>query len=320
MMNESIENFLTTCHLLNKKTVLVSSFESHEYEINRIANIVFVGVLIIPTMLLNTVAVITIWKTGQLKKKPCYFVILAQSLVDLGVGCVALPLFFLHLLVPFTSIDICTAVYVLKSITVLPAGLSVVTLSALTIERYIGVVHPYSYKTLVTKRRIVKFVLCGVLTILSIIVSSIFSQNLFMKCAAAFLFAAFLIFISFVYMRIYLVARRVLRLDVRPHEEGEEENKKRQCVRRKIKHAMTCFIVVISFYVLLVPFTLFPIFSQFGRMNLNVYVWWSVALFNLTPSVNSGIFFWRSKVLRQQAIKIIKNPKAEAPRIASMVQ
>ena len=315
-MNQSIENFRTTCDLVNKKIVLISNFECRKYEINRISSIVILGILIIPTVLLNAVAVITIWKTTQLKKKPCYFIILLQSSVGLGVGCVHLPLLFVHSLAPFTNIDICTVAIVVKTITGLPTALSLVTLSASTIERYIGVIHSYSYKTLVTKRRIVMFVLGGVLMLLSICVASIFSQYLIIKYVAVGIFAVFLIFTSFAYIRIYLVVRRLSRSEVRPYEEGGEENMKRRRVLREMKHAMSCFIVVISFIVLLVPFTLFPIFTHMGEMNFNVYVWWSITLFNLTPSISSLIFFWRNKVLRRQAIKIVKHPNTEAPRIS----
>ena len=41
----------------------------------------------------------------------------------------------------------------------LPCWLSIVTLSALTIERYIGVLHPYQYRK-VTKKRILMYI-CG---------------------------------------------------------------------------------------------------------------------------------------------------------------
>ena len=54
-------------------------------------------------------------------------------------------------------------------------------------------------------------------------------------------------------------------------------------------------------------------------MNLNVYVWWCVALFNLNPCINSLIFFWKSTALRKQAIKILKSPTIEAPRMDSTI-
>ena len=314
-MNESIENFLTTCNILNKKIDVVSSFKSRKYEINRISNIVFLAVLIIPTVLLNAVAVITIWKTSQLRRKPCYFVILLQSSVDLGVGCVALPIFIAALLAPFTTnIDVCTVLIVSKSATVFPVGLSIVTLSALTVERYIGVLHPYSYKTLVTKRRIVMFVLGGVLVPSSVNAASMLTEYFFIKYIVTGLLAVFLIFTIFARIRIYLVLRRLARSEARPHEDGGEENEKRRRVLREMKHAMSCFIVVISSLILLAPYTLMPIFTQMGKMNFNAYLAWSGSLILLMCTVNSVIFFWGNTVLRQEAIKILKNSSVQLAR------
>ena len=318
-MNKSIENFLKICNFINKKYDVVTSFESRKYEINRISNIVFLSVLIISTFLLNAVAATTVWKTDQLRKKPCYFVILLQSSFDLGVSCVSLPIFIVALLAPFTNIDICSAVVVVRITSGLPIGLSIVTLSAMNIERYIGVVHPFSYKTLVTRGRIVMFVFGGGIVLLLAIVASIFSEHLIMKYAAMGMFVAFLIFTSFVYLRIYLVVQRLSRSNVSPHEDGGKESKKRRRVLREIKHAMSCFTVVICFFVLLVLFTFFPIFNRTEKMNLNVYVWWCVALFNLNPCINSLIFFWKSTALRKQAIKILKSPTIEAPGMDSTI-
>ena len=257
-MNESIENFLRVCNFLNMKIDVVNGFVSGKYEVNRISNIVFLGVLIIPTVLLNAVPVITIWKTAQLRKKPCYFVILLQSSVDLSVGCVSLPILIVALLAPFTTnIDICTVTVAVKSISMLPIGLSITTLSALTVERYIGVVHPYSYKILVTRRRIVVFVLGMGLILLLLIFTSYVSQYFIMKYAARAFLAVFFIFSSFAYIQIYLVMRRLSRSEIRPQEYEGKDTKTRRL--RELKHAMSCFIVVISFVILLVPYTLSPL-------------------------------------------------------------
>ena len=306
MMNQSLKRHLTSCNILGKKTAHVTGFESSKYEINRIFNIVFLGVLIVSTMLLNALAVITIWKRTQLRKKLCYFVILVQSLADLTVGCAAMPVILFYLLVPFINVDICIAITLARSTIFLLTGLSIVTLSALIIERYIGVVHPYSYKKL-TKTQIVQFVLCGFSILLSITGASVFSQHQIIKYAGIGVLAIFLIFITFAYVRIYLEMRRLSRSEVRPNIQGGKQNKDRKLKFREIKRAMSCFIVVISFLVLIVPYSLFPIFNQrFDLSNFNVYVWWTATLLNSPGSINSVIFFLRNTVLRKEAVKVMR--------------
>ena len=305
-MNQSLKDHLTSCNVLVQKTVHVSGFESRKYEINRIFNILFLGALILSTVLLNAVAVITIWKRTQLKNKLCYFVILVQSSADLAIGCIAMPILLFYLLVPFFNVDICIAIILARLTLFLLTGLSILTLSALTIERYIGVVHPYCYKKL-TKSQIVKFVLCGFLILLSITGASAFSQHQITKYAAIGGLGIFLIFITFAYVRIYLEMRRLSRSEVRPNIEGGEENKDRKLKFREIKRAVSCFIVVISFLVLIVPHFLSPIFNQrFELSNFNVHVWWSVTLLNSSASINSVIYFLRNTVLRKEAMKVIR--------------
>ena len=105
-----------------------------------------------------------------------------------------------------------------------------------------------------------KFVLCGFSMLLSITGASAFSQHQIIKYAAIAGLGIFLIFITFAYVRIYLEMRRLSRWEIRPNIAGGEQNKDRKLKFREIKRAMSCFIVVISFLVLIVPYSLFPIF------------------------------------------------------------
>ena len=49
----------------------------------------------ISTILLNSVAILTISKSSQLKEKLCYFLVLVQSSLDLLVGVIIQPLFII---------------------------------------------------------------------------------------------------------------------------------------------------------------------------------------------------------------------------------
>ena len=134
-MNESekFRNLLSTCYMFNKEIDYVTGFSSEKYEINRISNIAFLAVLMMSTILLNAVAIITIQKTAKLKDKLCYFTIFIQSVVDLGVGCIVIPIINIFLLEPFVNFDACISILLARLTTNLFAGLSIVTLSALTI-------------------------------------------------------------------------------------------------------------------------------------------------------------------------------------------
>jgi hypothetical protein len=306
-MNESEkfdhEGLLTTCYHLNKERSYVTGFSSKTYEINRISNIVFLGVLTVSTILLNAFAIITIQKNPKLKNKFCYFVIFIQSFVDLGVGCIVIPAVTVFSLQPFINVDVCISVLVARSTTILFIGLSIVTLSALTLERYLGVLHPSFHRSRLTKKGIVIYVVGATLVLLLSFTASNIIHDEISKYTSILILATFLIFVVFAYTRIYLVIRKITRVSV--HDEAKQGDRRR--LFRETKHALACFIVVAFFIVLMIPYMLYPIFEQFGRMASNAYSLWSVSLLLSISSVNSAIFFWKNTVLRNEAKKVVKN-------------
>ena len=299
--SEKLANLIITCYPQNKKVTRVTGFVSKKYEINRISNIAFLGVLMVSTILLNSVAVITIQKTPQLKKKLCYFVIFIQSIVDLVVGCIVIPIVSVFLLDPFIDGDVCISIFLARSTTFLFTGSSMVTLSAFTLERYLRILHPNFHRTRLTKKAIVTYVIGGVLILLSLLAVSIIRIKNLIKYASIGIPATFVIFVAFAYTRIYLVIRRITRVS---DEAGKGD---RRCLARETKHVLACFIVVAFFILFIIPYTLYPIFEQFGRMTSNAYRWWSVSLLLSISSMNSVIFFWQNKVLRNAAKKVMKD-------------
>ena len=106
------------------------------------------GVLIISTVLLNSISVLTIWKCSYLKAKLCYFLILTQSLVDLGVGLISLPLYIVYAAVELRGAANCVDGFVLQAVyRHIPVGTSFMTIYLLTFERYLIIVHPVIQKT-----------------------------------------------------------------------------------------------------------------------------------------------------------------------------
>ncbi len=114
---------------------------------NRILLIAFNVLLMFCTIFLNLLSVVTIRKSSQLKNKLCHFVILLQSAVDLGVGVFSITSLIAFLAIPLLGIRNCVGIGLLFLLKFLPVSLSTVILSAMTVERYIGVLQPYSYQT-----------------------------------------------------------------------------------------------------------------------------------------------------------------------------
>ena len=102
-VSEESRRFLTTCKACESSYVVLRQFPSEEYKHNRIALLVVNCMLVFSTILLNGISVITIRKSYQLRNNICCFVILLQSIFDLVVGALGIPLFIYYLLYPFLN-------------------------------------------------------------------------------------------------------------------------------------------------------------------------------------------------------------------------
>ena len=126
---------------------IVTQFPSRSYVVSQIFYCVASGVLIISTVLLNSISVLTIWKCSHLKAKLCHFLILTQSLVDLGVGLISLPVYIVYAAVELRGAANCVDGFVLQAVAYIPVGTSFMTIYLLAFERYLSIVHSVIQKT-----------------------------------------------------------------------------------------------------------------------------------------------------------------------------
>ena len=86
-MNFTVKDqFKASCQGFEDEQFFITRLPSETLLIYHIFAITFNSIVIIPRLLLNAVAVITILKSQPLRNKPCYFIILLQSMLDLAVG------------------------------------------------------------------------------------------------------------------------------------------------------------------------------------------------------------------------------------------
>ena len=274
---------------------------------NRKLLIAFNIFLVFSTTFLNLLSVITIRSSSQLRSKLCYTVILLQSAVDLAVGVVSIPLFIIYLATPLLDIQSCIAVVALIEFVILAPALSSITLTAITAERYIGVLYPYAYQARLTTGHILTYVNASSLfSLVSIILSTYVPKVLIYSVCT--LFPAFFIMTAYAYTRIYLVVKRLDRSCRKPGDTGQKHNTKRRLLQ-EIKHAKSCFVVVVCFAVCLMPTALGPFLVNHLAKNVEyaAYGTWTITLHFLNSNFTSLIFFWSKKMLRKEAVSILKS-------------
>ena len=305
-MNNSV--FQVSCNVFGATQSLTIKFQSEKSFVNHAFVLVFNAILIFPTTLLNAFAVATISKCPQLKSKPCYFIILVQSTIDLGVGIIGIPLFLIHILSKMGVYYNCVLNFFGHTTIILMIDISTIVISIMTLERYIAVLHPFAYTLLVTKKRILWSAFIGSLVFLSVVTISLIFR-IVMEVWIMAQSTVFLFFTAFAYTRIFMVVKDLSRSEQKVAVTRENFTKKKLFIR-DIKHAKSCFKVALCFVTLYYMPVMSVVSFKLGKTLNELYLdfnIWAITLGLLISSVNSVIFFWTKTVLRKEAAKILKN-------------
>ena len=252
-------------------------------------------------VVLNTLVIVSFWKSSQLRKKLCHFMIMVLSCFDLisVVTNHSTTLFYLiswlredyDLLVNSTLyVDFITIFY----------AYSFFALLVMSLERYLAAYYPIFHRTSVTRRR-----LLALLSIILIIYSTLYvistndmiiSRNV---VRMIFIFASSppLLYLNF---KLFKISRDLRRTKISPG--------RRSTVN--LTSISACLLVVACLVVLsisVVAFIVFDIISE-NKLASSVklsYVW-ATTTWNMNCTFNSLIFFWKNKVLRTEGMKILK--------------
>jgi hypothetical protein len=313
-MNFTSDQYVKRCSILEGTSVSIIQFPSNAYVINQIIVCFLNCLLSVATVLLNGIAILTIYKCFHLKEKICYFLIYLQSMVDLITGAVSIPLFTFVLASELVGTANCVVNFIISTVAFIPMGLSLAMLCALSFERYMGVLHPLVHRTQVTKNRLLGYLCFVTLGILIMMLMSLVYETLYYVFASVNICVS-LILITFVYTRIFLAARRRFRLENRPGhglvEVNPTEIKKKQQFIKEFKLAKSCFLVIITFLLCFMPAFIISILSVTVSPEMvprfRLLQSWSITLALFNHSINSIIFFWTRPLLKREAKNVLKN-------------
>ena len=117
------------------------------------------GFFALAGIFLNSVVIISLWKSSQLRRKTCYFMILVLSCFDLGV------VIFGHAEAIMLSIDCfldgntsrkSDIVEFFSHMYTVSQALAFGALLTMNIDRYLAIVYPFFYQSTVTKDKLLK--------------------------------------------------------------------------------------------------------------------------------------------------------------------
>ena len=300
--------FWRSCPLHNAQYVMPSNIPTQMYYINAIVGLTCNILLITSGILLNSATIFAYWKSAQLRKKMSYFLIMLLSVSDLTVAVVGHLAFVLSLAFTLLGNTNCTISSLHEILTFATVAMSLGTLLALNIERYLCIVHPLFHRTKMTKRRLLGlaavFWLYACLLTLSYPILGNRVAGLMTSCT---MFTIIVVTVC-IHISICCVVRRAA---ISHSQVNSNTIKKLQNLRT----AKSCAIVVACTVISFLPFAIVRSLkrSVFKTMFMDM---WAKTLTLLSSSLNSLVLFWRNPILRKEAKAVLKDRKRFTRRIA----
>ena len=261
------------------------------------------GFFTLAGIFLNSVVIISLWKSSQLRRKTCYFMILVLSCFDLALVVVGHPTITLVAIVSWSSgyktASQKSELFIIVHIVL--QGFALCALFTMNIDRYLAIAHPIFHKTSVTKARLLKLML--VLQLLALVVPNIaFSIRHLWNLYNIIVAVALTILVTvMIFINGSLVIARQKRTPL---------GVQRSTPSAEAKRSHTCLVVTVCFLICVSPLMAYNVLKFRGITFDGMFWFWAVTPATMNSSLNCVIFAWRNKILYvevKKTLTVLKN-------------
>ena len=256
---------------------------------------------------LNSLVIVSFWRSTQLPKKLCYFMIMILSCCDIIAVLTNNPL-----------LALIATLWLSERFHALPKwldnsalwsniflGFSLAALLVMNFDRYLATSYPLFHRTSVTKRKL--------LTLLGILIAVEMTLCLMVRMdvisAAVFVLICFVIVFPptlFINYKLYTVARKNRRNKlISPHMKKSFS----------WKNISSCLLAVACFVALWIPAFAYIDLRMTSKeilstlTNVQLVRLWAKTIASMNSTFNCLIFYWKNKTLRTEGMKVIKSMK-----------
>ena len=257
---------------------------------------------------LNSLVILSIWRSAQLRKKLCNFTIMVLSCCDLLVVLTNHPLIALTAMLWLTEKFDAYPNWLRISMRLsnIFSGVSLLALLVMNFDRYLATYYPFRHRTSVTKAKLLTLLatltIVGLTLLLLSINDSIIVHPMGML-VCLILISPPMLFINY---KLLTIARK-----------SRGNNRISPEVKRTFpwKNISSCLLAVICFVCFSIPAFIYAALKIMSKNknialdNAELVALWAKTIASMNSSFNCLIFYWKSKVLRTEGIKIIKSMK-----------
>ena len=280
-------------------------------ELSYFINLIFIFALNVlfffPGICLNSVVILSFWRSVQLRKKLCYFMIMILSCFDLLVVLTNHPpaaiVALLFLSGKFDEypgwVDISTRLATIF------LGFSLLVLLVMNFDRYLATSYPIFHRTSVTKGRLLTLLAILISVYLAFALMSVNNILISFEVGVLIFFILFFLAMVFINYKLFTIARKSRR-----NKQMSPEMKK----SFSLKNISTCLLAVPCFVVLSIPVLVYSGLSITSKdtstlNNASIAGLWAKTISSMNSTFNCLIFYWKNKILRTEGMKVIKGMK-----------
>ena len=302
--------FVKACILEKESRDVFVDFPSNGYKICYAVMLAVNIILIIPTVLLNGTSVIAILKCSKLNTKVYFFLVLVQSIIDLTVGLLGLPLFIVVLATELFGSVNCVVSVVAKKIMALTKFLRRRHLDCVDFWTLHG-----SYPSIFIRGESNERKNAHIYPVIrqlndNLCAASLEISELYLIVGVAVIIF-FIVFSSVAYTRMFLAVRKLSRVQVMANNIQEENRtetlSKREQFLRDVKLMKSCFMVLLCFLLCYLPVAVYLLLKahleNYDKLVLYVS---AITVMMMNSTFNSLIFVWGKPLLRKEIVKILR--------------
>lgn len=247
---------------------------------------------------LNSLVILSIQRSSQLRKKLCHFMVMILSCFDLLVAITNHPLIaYLAILWLYDENEVHSSPVVRfinpSSIFI---GLSLLVLLVLNVDRYLATYHPLFHRNSVTKKRLLA--LLGIFIFFLIVLLS-----MYLNFVITFRVAV-LIFLVIFTPPLLLINYKLLKIT--------KKNRMSPEVKKtfSLKSVSSCVLAVVCFGLLSIPsFINAGLRINSKENDVDLVTIWTKTIGSMNGTFNCLIFYWKNKILRVEGMKFLKDIK-----------
>ena len=297
LQDYTIPSAVYTCYV---NFVGRDQFGSHAMELIYFVNLIFIFVVniifLFSGICLNSLVIISFWRSVQLRKKLCYFTIMVLSCCDLLVVLTNHPFMALVTILSLTEkINVYPGwLMISHKLLLMFIGLSLVALLVMNVDRYLATHYPIFHRTFVTKGKLLALFTVLVIIELTSAAMSINDLVISFQVHLLIFLAIFIPPMLFINYKLFTVARK-----------GRRNNEISPEIRNSFsfKNIPSCLLVVACLIVLSIPtfvhigLRLTSKETESTLDNARIAAHWSRTIASMNSTFNCLIFYWKNKTL-----------------------